>query len=883
MKEKKSLIIKLICTFSVLLAIFVAVGFSDYVVNGGLNTSDKISENDNVVENNEKVTLSFKYAVTEGVTTEQHEKIFIKSGTTQNKTDFNAFYTYINGMISENITEGSTISASSHKYTGKGEYEGFWIVLDVSEEIKKTSGTCGGEDKYFGTYTIYKQQFDTIIKSYDYYGKEVKDKISIAKNSTLSRSDIQDILSLTDDSNYKLVGLSEEGTDGLPKETVLSFPIKVTVTKTYYALFNKTEMTGVTKYVLGKTISGYTSGEHTFNALAATNEMNLTNDVSYFKEDNTVFLGDKISTIVTAEEKTVVGSKIAADVIVNFGLNSGEKELKYQVSAPVIGLDNDSHKLQYRVALQSDLYVYGSLLIGSNYGNSASSGAEGQIAKEYVEFDLNGHNIFVYGAFDSFGLLTNSKDEGEVVICGGKFTTLAVVQDYRGGRATSSLAGSNIFPFQVYSLPYFRCNARIYNMNNKFGKFIAKCSITIATTLGATRDDIILPLIGSSDEDVLFKLEKTSQESIVEIKGFSQDKVIEDSTSKQGERTNCLSNRIKFSFINCRAALSKITFKISTSKIDTSAFNFPVSSFFDVYLKNTEMTFSQSLKFMPGMSLIADKDSKVILSYDSSTKKVAQISVLGNSAIYQCSEKGKMITNDFVAEAPCNFGKTFFVSQSLWKYYSGNRIKIYGTLIFKGGNKSYGNYLLTGAMDFSRVAYSSDGTTSNLEYIDYSESDNPFAKLMQKHSDVTIKTYGYDYLLGDNNRNNVIKGYSRPLVSYGKGYYANASADGAKVGDYSFTTGIFKVSDSEIYYFDSGTAFSLNDNSTCNLKACTYDEIEHVFIDKASNEKFAYFASSYYPYTNSNDTITLNTTRANETVKSVTVQWNSALERWLRV
>lgn len=881
MKEKKSLIIKLICTFSVLLAAFVAIGFSDYIVDGGLNTSDKISESDNVVENNEKVTLSFKYAVTEGVTTEQHEKIIIKNGTTQNEADFNAFYTYINGMISDTISAGSTISVGPHKYTGKGEYVGFWIVLDVSEKIEKSSGTCS-DDKYSGTYTISKQQFDTVIKSYDYYGKEVKDKINVAKNTTLSRSDIQDVLSLTDDSNYKLVGLSEEGTDGLPKETVLSFPIKATATKTYYALFNKTEMTGVTKYVLGKTISEYTSGEKTFNALTASNELNLTNDASYFKEDNIVFLGDKTSTIVTADGNTVVGSKIASGVTVNFGLNSGDIEKQYQVSAPTMGLDNSSHVLQYKVALQSDLYVYGSLFVGSNYGNAASSGIEGQIAKEYVEFDLNGHNIFVYGSFSSFGLLSNSKDDGEVVICGGEFTTLAVVQDYRGGRATSSLAGSNVFPFQVYSLPYFRCNARISNTNGKFGKFIAKCSITISTTLTPTRKDIILPLIGASNQDVLFKIEKASQESSVEIKGFSQDKIIENTTSDNGERLNCLSYRIKFLFINCSVKMSNIVIDAG-QKVDTKDFNFPVSSFFDVYLKNTEMTFWQSLKFMPGMSLIADKNSKVILSYDSSAKKAAQISVLGNSAIYHCSEKGKMITTDLVAAAPYEFGKSFFVSQSLWKYYSGNRIKIYGTLVFKGGNKSYGDYLLAGAIDFNRIAYSADGTTSALDYIDYSDNENPFAKLVQKHTDVSVKTYGYDYLLGDNNRNNVIKGYSRPLVSYGRGYYTNGSAEGAKVGDYSFTTGIFKVSDSEMYYFDAGTAFTLDDNSPCNLKACTYDETEHVFIDKASNGKFAYFASSYYPYTNTDGTITLNTTRANDnTAKSVTVKWNSSLDRWLR-
>lgn len=883
MKEKKSLIIKLICTFSVLLAIFVAVGFSDYVVNGGLNTSDKISENDNVVENNEKVTLSFKYAVTEGVTTEQHEKFLIKKGTTQNETDFNAFYTDINGMISENISAGKTISKGSYKYTGKGEYEGFWIVLDVHDEIKKISGACGGDASYSGTYTIYKQQFDTVSKSYDYYGKEVKDKIIIAKDSTLSRSDIQDILSLTDDSNYKLVGLSEEGTDGLPKETVLSFPIKATATKTYYALFNKTEMTGVTKYVLGKTISGYTSGEYTFNALAASNELNLTNDASYFKEDNTVFLGDKMSTIVTSEGNTIVGSKIASGVTVNFGLNSGEVLIE-GMSSLIYDLEpeDSAHVNQYTVCLQSDLYVYGTLVIGSNYGTTQNTDYQGHIAKEYVTFDLNGYNIYLEnGTLDIYGLIKNSRDTGKIIASGGNIYTLAVIHDYRGGRATSGLVGSNIFPFQVYTLPYFRCKAKILNDNNSgWTRVTARCIVKATSYTKPSKIEI--KFIGNDTEQVLFKVSKKENSSI-EIEGTENKNITAGKTEASDEVKFCLSRRLKLSFINCSVKMSNIVINPG-QKVDTKDFNFPVSSFFDVYLKNTERTFWQSLKFMPGMSRIADRDSKVILSYDSSAKKAAQISVLGNSAIYQCSEKGQMITTDLVAEAPYNYGRTCFASHNLWKYYSGNRIKIYGTLVFNGGHKNYGDYLLAGAIDFNRVAYSSDGTTSVLDYIDYSENENPFSKLIQKHTDVSVKTYGYDYLLGDNNRNNVIKGYSRPLVSYGKGYYTNGAAEGAKVGDYSFITGIFKVSDTEMYYFDAGTKFTLSDNSTCNLKACTYDETEHVFIDKASNEKFAYFASSYYPYTNTDGTITLNTNRANDnTAKSVTVKWDSFLGRWLRV
>lgn len=885
MKEKKSLIIKLICTFSVLLAIFVAVGFSDYVVNGGLNTSDKISEKDNVVENNEKVALSFKYAVAEGMTETTYDEQVIagrENVKTNDESHYNDFYNFMNTIVVGAPSNGTEIAEKSdaYNYEGKGEYKDCGVLLYVSKTIKKTK--IWKLTIYSGQYTLKYKKNNTYTSSVNYYGHEIKERLVFNKNDILDRALLAEKLNLQASGNYKLVGLSEEGTDGFPKETVLSFPIKVTATKTYYALFNKTEMTGVTKYVLGKTISGYTSGEHTFNALAASNELNLTNDASYFKEDNTVFLGDKTSTIVTADGNTIVGSKIASGVTVNFGLNNGDVLIEGK-SSSIFDLEpeDSAHVNQYTVCLQSDLYVYGTLVIGSNYGTTQNTDYQGHIAKEYVTFDLNGYNIYLEnGTLDIYGLIKNSRETGKIIASGGNIYTLAVIHDYRGGSATSGLVGDKIFPFQVYALPYFRCKAQILDDNSSgWTRVTARCIVKATSYTKPSKIEI--KFIGNDTDQVLFKVSKKENSSI-EIEGTENKNIMVGKTEASDEVKFCLSRRLKLSFINCSVKMSDIVINPG-QKVDTKDFNFPVSSFFDVYLKNTEMTFWQSLKFMPGMSRIADRDSKVILSYDSSAKKAAQISVLGNSAIYQCSEKGKMITTGLVAEAPYYYGRTFFASKALWEYYSGNRIKIYGTLVFKGGNKNCEDYLLAGAIDFNRVAYSSDGTTSALDYIDYSENENPFAKLIQKHTDVSVKTYGYDYLLGDNNRNNVIKGYSRPLVSYGKGYYTNGAAEGAKVGDYSFITGIFKVSDTEMYYFDAGTKFTLSDNSTCNLKACTYDETEHVFIDQASNEKFAYFASSYYPYTNTDGTITLNTIRANDnTAKSVTVKWDYFLGRWLR-
>lgn len=875
--KDKSLLVRLICIFSVLFVVFVSVGASRFIVNR-LNTSDKVSDNDNVIDNGDTVTLSFKYAVCESIEKTEYEKVEIKSGTTANKSDYESFFTYMTTIV-EGGLEQQTINVGTYYYDGTGDYDGLDIVLEVTEKIEYSSSLCS--DTYTGKYVLSSREKDTYTKKFEYYGYSIKDKIILNKGKTLTASELNEMLSLSEDDTYIFIGLAEENEDGTPSETILSFPLKITQSKTYYAVFYMSNMTGETKYKLGKTISGYTgTNSYTFNVRKkASDEFNLANDFSYFEKDNLVFLGDRTSTITTDDGGTVTGVKIASGVTVNFGLNSGDVMIAGK-HATIHDLEpeDSAHTNQYTICLQSDLYVYGTLVIGANYGTTQNINYEGHIADEYVTLDLNGHNIYVEnGTLNVYGLIKNSKNTGEVISYGGYIYTLAVIYDYRGGSATSSLVSSKIMPFQIYNLPYFRCKARLCSSSKGWTKFLARCQ---AQTTSYTASEILINFLGGTDDTVLFKMSK-NDESYVEIEGIENKQITDGKETTSDEVKLCLSRRMKISFYNCDVQMSNIIINPG-AEVDTVNFNFPVSSFFDILLVNTDMTFSQSLKMMPGMSLIADKDSNLIMSFDSTNKKSAQISILGDSAYYYDSEKETMVKNDLIAENQMVYQQTVFKSENLWKYYSGSKVKIFGTLVFKGGNSDIKEYLLAGSMDFNRVAYSSDGTTDNLEYIDYSENENPFAKLMEKHSDVKILTYGYDYLLGGPNRDAVIKGYSRPLVSYGKGYYTNGSATDAKVGDYSFRSGIFKVSDSEMYYFNIGTTFSLADNSTCTLEPCTYDETEHTFTDAKTNMNYAYFAASYYPYTNTDGTITLNVTRSNSSTTSVTVVYDSTLDRWLR-
>ncbi len=896
--KKIHLIAKLSFVFVILLSVFSVIGFSDYNAEM-INTSDKTSIKDDAVDDGEMVTLSFKYAVCTGSEIVKQDEITqILSNTisaTDRKSDaaknkYNALFDCLEMYVNaDECPERETTfnKNTTYTYTGINDYVGYYVILKVTQKTYHNSYSFAGKtyDNYYGAYTISVQKYD-IVASYDYYDYEIKDKVEVNKNTILALNDLFGIISLASDDNYKLVGLAEEMTDGKPSETTVSLPLQVSASSTYYVLFNKISMNG--KYVLGKTISNYTSkGTYTFNIGVAQNEFNLTNDASYYSIDKVVFLGDNSSTITTSSGKIVVGTKIESGVTINFGLNSGDVFLKTTSSSNTQNLEpeNSEHSRQYTICLQSDLYVYGTLSIGANCGTTSNIYYEGHICNEYVTLDLNGHNIYVEnGTLNLYGLIKNSKDTGEVVAYGGEILTPVVIYDYRGGTATTKLVNQKVMPFQIYSLPYLRCKTRLcYSSDCGWTKFNAVCYATVGILVSAPVPVTIkINFIGGSNDDVLFKIVEQTN-SYIEIEGYENDKVTKDRALSSDEVKLCLSRRLKLNFHNCTVKMSNIEMDIASGyKVDTKDYNFPVSSFFDILLVNSDLTFSQSLKMMPGMSFIADKNSNVILSYDSTNSKSAQISVLGDNAYYYDSEKDNLVKNDLIAENQLTYTAAFFKSESLWKYYSGSRFKIYGSLVFQGGNTDIREYLLAGQMDFNRVAYSSDGTTDNLEYIDYSENENPFAKLMEKHSDVKILTYGYDYLLGGSNRDAVIKGYSRPLVSYGKGYYTNGSSADAKVGDYSFRTGIFKVSDTEMYYFNIGETFTLSDNSTCTLEPCTYDETEHIFTDTKTNTKYAYFAASYYPYTNTEGTITLNVTRSNSSTTSVTVVYNSTLERWLR-
>lgn len=460
---------------------------------------------------------------------------------------------------------------------------------------------------------------------------------------------------------------------------------------------------------------------------------------------------------------------------------------------------------------------------------------------------------------------------------------------------TQSYVNKDVFPFQVYQLPYLRCKARVkYDQTNGWGSLNGYVNAQAFTDfLGFKgQQEFELNFIGSSDSNYFIKLNKPNaynEDSYVDVIGYKENSI--DETSANNNYS--ISQKIKIIVNKCVVSIGEFKFDIKVSAIsvsvDTSKYSLPISSFFDLEVKKSFLTLDKRIKFLPGSSLIVDKYSTTLLSYDKKAKRAGQISVLDKSYYYY-DKNYKYVTTDLIKLADMSgkdkngnateanisgdgYGQQVFKAQSFQKYKSNPNVQIKGTLLFKTGNDSGMDYQLSGTINLSKIGYTSDGTLSSSTIVN---SDNPFSELNKQS--VKVITYGYDYMIGNCSNNSHVKGFSRPLVSNETAYYN----DGTKsyVGTYE-DDGIFRANN-KTYYFNNDGKYSINDTTLPTLKECDYDSNSKIITD--NNQQYIYIASMYCKLTSTdNKTGTIDHTRLSEnaTVESK-VKYDNTLGKWVK-
>lgn len=869
-----------------LLTLFLSVsistlGFSSFVINNQLNTTSTIQINK--TNKDEKVKISFKYQVCTGYKEEIDKgEVEVKQKTEiKNETNYNDFFTYVNSICINDL--GKTVKEGTHHFKGKNEFSGWEINIYVTKEIKSywLFGT-----KYSGEYNITKSKI-TINKTF--VTPDASTSITIDKGSSIPTSFIKNSFYKDSNSkNYEFVGFKEVGSDGNPSDSFISLDKTFITDTTLYAIFNSKTLDGDTKYNLSDTINNTSSGTVDFNAGVAVGKLNLSNDFTWLDNEKKVFLGG-------ANTKTTIKKGVNA----RFIFNDGSESKKNEFGSDSVFVEPVEENRQYTVVLQNDLIIDGQMQVEGNYGVNTSGATQGVIAKEYMCLDLNGHNITINngGKLISNGLIIDSVGTGQINVEGGGYLrTLAVIHDYRGGTMTQSYVNNDVFPFQVYQLPYLRCKARIkYDQTNGWGSLNGYVNaqafrdvVAGDLTILKGQQEFELNFIGSSDSNYFIKLDKPStynEDSYVDVIGYKENSIDETSANK----LYSISQRIKIIINNCVISIGEFKFNIKVSgisiSVDTSKYSLPISSFFDLEVKNSFLTLDKRIKFLPGSSLIVDKNSTTLLSYDKKAKRAGQISVLDKSYYYY-DKNYKYVTTDLIKLADMSgknateanisgdgYGQRVFKDQSFQKYKSNPNVQIKGTLLFKTGNNSGMDYQLSGTINLSKIGYTSDGTLSSSTIVN---SDNPFSELNKQS--VKVITYGYDYMIGNCSNNSHVKGFSRPLVSNETAYYNNGA--NSYVGTYE-DDGIFRAN-SKTYYFNNDGKYNINDTTLPTLKECNYDSNSKIITD--NSQQYIYIASMYCKLTSTdNKTGTVDHTKLSEnaTVDSK-VKYDNTLGKWVK-
>lgn len=882
-----------------LLTLFLSVsisteGFSSFVINNQLNTTNTIQINK--TNKDEKVKISFKYQVctgykeTEG-NEEEAEYNNVKIGTERitNETEYGKFFEIVNALCETGFS-GNIVEANStpYKRKGKGKYSGYNVYIKVSKKIETYRRFF--KTHYSGEYTITVKKVNVQLA---YNFPSTSTSITIDKGSSIPTSFIKN--SFYKDSNskdYEFVGFKEVGSDGNPSDSFISLNKTFITDTTLYAIFNSKTLDGDTKYNLSDTINNTSSGTIDFNAGVAVGKLNLSNDFTWLDSEKKVFLGG-------ANTKTTIKEGVKARFIFNDGSDSKKNEF----GSGSVFVEPVEENRQYTVVLQNDLIINGQMQVEGNYGVNTSGATQGVITKEYMCLDLNGHNITINngGKLISNGLIIDSVGTGQINVEGGGYLrTLAVIHDYRGGTMTQSYVNKDVFPFQVYQLPYLRCKARIkYNQTNGWGSLNGYVNAQAFTDVDAGltvikgQQEFELNFIGSSNSNYFIKLDNPStdnEDSYVDVIGYKENSIDETSANK----LYSISQRIKIIINKCSVSIGEFKFDIKVNiisvSVDTSKYSLPISSFFDLEVKNSFLTLDKRIKFLPGSSLIVDKNSTTLLSYDKKAKRAGQISVLDKSYYYY-DKNYNYVTTDLIKLADMsgskdkngnateanisgdNYGQQVFKAQSFQKYKSNPNVQIKGTLLFKTGNNSGMDYQLSGTINLSKIGYTTDGKLSNSTIVN---SDNPFSELNKQS--VKVITYGYDYMIGNCKNNSHVKGFSRPLVSNETAYYN----DGANsyVGTYE-DDGIFRAN-SKTYYFNNDGKYSINDTTLPTLRECDYDSNSKIITD--NNQKYIYIASMYCKLTSTdNKTGAVDHTRlsGNATVESK-VKYDNNLGKWVK-
>ena len=560
-----------------------------------------------------------------------------------------------------------------------------------------------------------------------------------------------------------------------------------------------------------------------------------------------------------------------------------DKTIKYISQAEII------------CVLDSDVIIDGGTLQCSSILGGNTSQLQAIISGKFTALDLNGYNIYIRnnGNLNGFGIIYNSQNKGGIIVENGTLTTPFCVYGYKGGGGTGYFWANSIAPFENFLCPYLSCETIFM----KGGKLVGETSLYAASAKNATS----LKLIGNDDESMLqiksgYIIRRQSNYETL-TKDFTYNQSLTDFydalDSKYRERfifTNNPSEEIislqldnidSFFTERCNIKLNSLELIADVGvKLNVSMkfVDFPIPSFFDIYMYSTDFVFDISLKFMPNSFCFIDENSEIKFAFQSGREVFtnyeiyARVSTLDSYAFDIQYSKGTSKYSFPSSTYPADL----YISERLAVSCEPAQIICEGDILFESYNPDFSStnyyyYTIGGRIELSKKSlnclmsnchyfkimnfvaqylYSTD--TGGDYYVDYA-SVNPMPLISG--------SYAF-FQNGDNM--DILKGIydeSTKTISYENYFYYfkysssnNSLVNGGQLGLFP--------------YLNWPTLSNINNkysNLYGNFVKCTLHKLDEnvSYITDENNEKYILLGGFYYPI---NDTPSINTNslRAND-------------------
>ena len=396
-------------------------------------------------------------------------------------------------------------------------------------------------------------------------------------------------------------------------------------------------------------------------------------------------------------------------------LEGNDKTIKYVSQAEII------------VVLDSDLIIDGGTFQLSSILGGNSGELQAQITGKFTALDLNGYNIIIRngGLLNAFGVIFNSSDTGGILVENGTVNTPFLVYGFKGGGMTGAAWGNAVAPFNNFLCPYLSVETIFTNASTLLGE-------TSLFANGA-KYSTTLKLIGNSSDSLIqittgYIIKRTS-----DYKKYTQDYLFNYSivnyydaltsnyretfifTNNVSEHAKYVDNSLIIQFVTDKCVVTQYSLDLAVNvgvslNVSMRYVDFPIPSFFDIYLYNTNLSFDISFQFMPGSYLYADENTSIYFKkQDSGNYDYNIFAKVITFERYPYSIQYKSASTSTTSYSfPLNSYPVLYVSQRLAFSAAPAKIKIDGNIYFedyaKTSDDSYSYYSIGGRAEFSEQA-----------------------------------------------------------------------------------------------------------------------------------------------------------------------------------